>query len=322
MIQKTEGSCQLVKGIFHPLTGGDSVNVLPINDALKGGQKYLEGEGFSQAKNEVLLFLSQITGLSPMALLFNDDRVLTRTEVAMLEGWLQRRASHEPIQYILKHQPFWEGNFFVSTGVFIPRPETEFIIDEVMKLSLQPKIGLDLCTGSGCLAISLSRGISKLKFFAVDLSQRALNVAKKNAQRFEVEKQIYFLEGDLFSPLEAIELKNQVDLIVTNPPYVPSKDFWGLPDEIRDFEPPLAFLGGEDGVEVIRRILKQAGSFLKPDGMMLMEIGKGQKNRINNIVLEEARDLFLSKTICDFNGIERVLCFHKVKDSRVGIEGY
>ena len=322
VIQNSVGSCQLAKEIFCPHMGGDSVKALPIKDAIKGGQKYLEGEGLSQAKNEVFLFLSQITGLSPMVLFLENDRFLTKAEVEMLEGWLQRRAFHEPIQYILKDQPFWEGDFLVSAGVFIPRPETEFIIEEVMKRSLHPKVALDLCTGGGCLAISLSRANSKVKFYAVDFSYKALDVAKKNAQRFKVENQIQFLEGDLFTPLEGEGLENQADLIVTNPPYIPSKDFWGLPYEIRDFEPPLAFLGGEEGVEVIERILKRAGDFLKPDGIMLMEIGNGQKNRIKRIIQEEARDLFLSKTVCDFNGIERVLCFHKVNDSRVRIEGY
>ncbi len=278
-----------------------------LREALSQGRRFLEERGISQAGEEVQLLLLQITGLSRTGLYLEGDRSLSREEEGILRRCLERRACHEPLQYILQRQFFWEDEFLVAPGVFIPRPETELLMEEVLKLQKEPETTVDLCTGSGCLAISLARSFPQTNLYAIDLSKTALSVARENARRHRVDDRVIFLEGDLFGPLKGLCLEGRIDLVVANPPYIATKDYWSLPPTVRDYEPPLALLGGASGVEVIERVLREAGDFLMSGGVLLMEIGYGQDEMIREILRQREVGLLLEGIVRDFAGIERVV---------------
>jgi release factor glutamine methyltransferase len=284
---------------------------LIVREAFSRGRRFLEERGISQAGEEIQLLLQEITGLSRTGLYLEGDRSLRREEEGVLKGWLERRACHEPLQYILQRQFFWEDEFLVTAGVFIPRPETELLVAEVLKLQREPEVSVDLCTGSGCLAVSLARSFPKMNLHAVDLSKRALSVAWENAKRCGVDDRITFLEGDLFAPLKGLGLEGRVDRVVANPPYIATRDYWSLPPEVRDYEPSLALLGGINGMETIERIVREVGDFLRSGGFLIMEIGYGQGERIREILEKAKGGLLLERMVRDLAGIERVVCLRR-----------
>ena len=182
---------------------------------------------------------------------------------------IERRAQREPLQYITGRQEFWGLDFMVTPDVLIPRPETELIVETALAACQdrsRPLTIIDLCTGSGCIAISLAKELPAARIFATDTSAKALAVARENARRHGVSDRIRFLEGDLFGPLEELDLQGQVDIIVSNPPYVPSGDRPALQPEVRDYEPELALFAGPEGTEIHRRIIGTAPRFLKKNG--------------------------------------------------------
>jgi release factor glutamine methyltransferase len=221
--------------------------------------------------------------------------------------------AREPFQYILGDQPFWDYEIKVSQGVFIPRPETELLIQEAMDLSWTPREIIDLCTGSGCIAISLAKCFPEAKIYAVDLSQKALNQAKRNAEKVGIDVKVQFLEGDLFSPFEESNCNKQVDLLVSNPPYVSSREFWALTPEIKYFEPPLALLGGPEGMDIIEKILRGACSVLRVGGLLLMEVGEGHSHLIQQYLGKKPVGLVFEKVVQDWAGIDRVVCLKRAE---------
>ena len=205
---------------------------------------------------------------------------------------VDRRASGVPVQYIIGTQEFMGLRFYVSEAVLIPRQDTELLVEtalETLKTMKKPALGslevLDLCTGSGAIAVSIGYYAPKVKITATDISPDALAMAKKNAAGYN--QNITFMEGDLWEPLGPNEKKQkgkkQFDLICSNPPYIPSGVIPGLMREVKDHEPMLALDGGQDGMDLYRRIFEKAGWFLKPQGVMLLEIGHDQGQLIMDL---------------------------------------
>lgn len=208
---------------------------------------------------------------------------------------VDRRASGVPVQYIIGSQEFMGLRFYVDESVLIPRQDTELLVEtalEELKAMKKPALGalevLDLCTGSGAIAVSLAYYAPKIKVTATDLSARALETAKKNAAAFR--QNIAFLEGDLWEALPANEKKQkgkkQFDVICSNPPYIPSVVIDGLQREVKDHEPRLALDGGPEGMDLYRRIFEKVSWFLKPQGVLLLEIGHDQGDRIAALAQE------------------------------------
>ncbi len=280
-------------------------------DAAREGIALLKQAAIPNTRGEVLFFLKRITGLSEEKIFFGENRFLSQKENDLLKRCLQRRISREPLQYIVGDQPFWEDDIGVFPGVFIPRPETELLIQESAALSFKPKRILDLCTGTGCVAISLAKTYPMAAIDAVDLSKKALRIARDNAKRRGVSHRIKFYEGDLFSPLEGFSFHGAFDLVVSNPPYVSSRDFWGLAPEVKNFEPPLAFMGGRNGMEIIERILKDSEKYTRPGGYLLLEIGFNQFPWVREYVGGKDKGFILEKAIRDLNRIERVVCLRR-----------
>ncbi len=233
---------------------------------------------------------------------------------------IDRRASGVPIQYITGDQEFMGLRFFVNESVLIPRQDTELLAETALselKAMKKPFGGfevLDLCTGSGAIAVSLSYHMPKLKVTASDISKAALNVAKKNAQAYQI-KDITFVEGDLWEPFP-VNVKKQVgkkqfNLIAANPPYIPSSVIPTLQREVKDHEPRIALDGGETGLDFYRRILEKASWFLKPQGVMLLEIGCEQGVEVCGLSQSCG---FTAEILQDLTGRDRVVRLRKKEE--------
>lgn len=202
------------------------------------------------------------------------DRPLSREELAALRGLIERRTSGEPTQYLTGVKEFYNRPFKVDARVLIPRPETELLVEAVLRSLPRdaPRRVLDLCTGSGCIAVSLAAERAQASVVAVDLSPDACALARENAAAQKVAARVEVLEGDLFAPLPA---GSRFHAIASNPPYVTSGEIPTLAAEVRR-EPALALDGGADGLDVLRRIVREARGFLEPGGLLAMEMGETQ----------------------------------------------
>lgn len=229
------------------------------------------------------------------------------------EQSIERRKLREPLQYITGTQEFWGLPFRVTRDVLIPRPETEFVIEAALKMLSGTTIPVvvDLCTGSGCIAISLAKELPKARIFATDRSDRAVHIAQENARQNGVADRIRFLEGDLFGTLEEMDLRGRIDCVVTNPPYVRSGDLAALQPEVRNFEPEMALVAGPEGIEIAERIILQAPEYLKPGGSLIMEMGIGQTEALRKIV-EETHMFGPIGIVKDLAGIERVITAKRI----------
>lgn len=243
----------------------------------------------------------------PRSSLYNSALSLSNEQLRELRCALSLRAKGFPLQYILCETEFFGLTFKVDEKVFIPRPETEILVEKIIE-----RVGrnyfshnkieiMDIGTGSGCIAISLAKMLSISKMTAVDISHEALEVAKYNSKLNNVSQKLEFIESDLFEELEP----DSYDLIVSNPPYIPSADIENLQREIK-YEPRIALDGGRDGLDFYRRIIKDAPKFLKNGGFLFLEIGFGQHNDIAEIASKE-RELEIVEIVKDYLNIERVL---------------
>lgn len=280
---------------------------LTTSEALHHTFGELAANGVPSARDEAEFILMHVLGCKRSELFLNARRPLTAEEEVLLESVVKRRITREPSQYIFGEAEFRGRPFKVTKDVLIPRPETELIIDEALKEA--PSFGtsgltiIDLCTGSGCIGISAAVELN-CEVFATDISGNAVAVATENAERLGMGERVRFSIGDLFTALPR-ELKGRVHMVLSNPPYINEADLSTLAPEVRDFEPRMALAGGRDGLDVIRRILKEAPLFLLPGGLLLMELGYGQKEQ----VLAEATEAGAweeIKIINDYAGIGRI----------------
>lgn len=263
--------------------------------------------GIEEAEKEAAFLISHFIGCKPAKLRLKGEDVITEAQYRNLSYAIRRRFKHVPLQYITGEQEFYGHAFKVKSGVLIPRPETELLVDEV-KAALKdargkarPPFILDLCTGSGALAITLAKEIKKAALIATDISETALEVAKENAASLGVSKRIEFLEGDLFGALKDYKpnakikkefeltensLKGAFDYIVSNPPYISTAEYKELAPEIREHEPKEALIAGPDGLKYIKKIVKGASAWLKPGGMLMVEVGFDHANEVKDLIKE------------------------------------
>jgi release factor glutamine methyltransferase len=213
-----------------------------------------------------------------------------------------RRARREPVAQIVGHREFWGLEFDVTPDVLVPRPETELIVEEAIAFARERhcRTMADVGTGSGCLAVSIARELPDVRVTAIDISPAALAVARRNARRHAVAERISFLEGHLLGPLDG-----RVDLIVSNPPYVPETEATLLAPEVRDHEPHAAIFGGPDGLDVLRALFADAPGHLAEGGRLVVEFGFGQRDAI--VHLAQAAGWNVLRVRDDLQGIPRTL---------------
>lgn len=281
-----------------------------IADVLQAGAAFLKAHQIDAARLEAEHLLAARLGCDRLKLFLNAQKNLSESSHKGFLQDLSRRAAHEPLQYITREVEFYGMTFSVSEGVFIPRPETELIVEEALSLFSPPAKILDLCTGSGALAIALAASFPNSEIKATELSDKALKVAKLNAERNDCRTQITFLKGDLFEPLKKENIDTRgFDLIVSNPPYISEAERKTLPPEVRDYEPALALFAEDEGRAFYRRILFEAPSFLNDEGTILLEMGKDQSQWLRHFIENEIEpsDKKLSLSfISDWAGIERI----------------
>ncbi len=284
------------------------INVTLV-EAINNAAKQLSAAGITNDRLDAEVLLCHTLGKDRAWLLAHIREPLSNELRGIFEQKIDRRAKREPLQYITGHQEFWGLDFAVTRDVLIPRPETELIIETVLgftKKKDQAITIIDLCTGSGCIAVSLAKELGAARIFATDRSGKALDVAQENAHRHGVSDRIRFLEGDLFGPLDELDILGRTDIIVANPPYVPSGDYSTLQAEVRDYEPELALIAGRDGTEIHQRILNEAPRFLKNKGHLIMEMGIGQSGELVHRI-RETGVFALPAVLRDLAGIERVI---------------
>jgi release factor glutamine methyltransferase len=235
------------------------------------------------AHRDAELLLLHTLQIPRTTLLAYPTRELSAAEESLYESLLQRRLKNEPIQYITGHQEFYGLPFKVTPAVLIPRPETEHLVESVlaeMKARLphnQPLRIVDIGTGSGAIAIALAVHLPQAQITALDLSPEALKIAQANAETNNVANRISFLQSDLLS---ALAHEAPYDAIVSNPPYIPQTDHPTLHPEVRDHEPHTALFAGDEGLDIYRRLIPQTHALLKPNGLLALEIGHGQREAL------------------------------------------
>ncbi len=255
---------------------------------------------------ETELLFSQVLDCDRLSLYLNKDKYLTKKELELISSALERRIKGEPLQYILGKVEFMGLELKVNEDVLIPRPETEILVETALKYAgneKSPKI-LDLGTGSGCIAIALAKNLADTKIDASDISPEALRMAKQNAELNKAK--INFIQSDLFKGLR----NKQYAIIVSNPPYVEEAQIGRLQPELR-FEPRVALSGGMDGLDFYRRIITESADYLNRNGLLIMEIGFGQRPGLEKIFLDSEK-LRIIEVIKDYNNIDRVIVARKV----------
>ena len=270
------------------------------------GKEQLEAAGVPDADLDAWYLLEFVTGISKARYYGNPDAGIDEREALKYRDVIRQRAERIPLQHITGEQEFMGFSFQVDKHVLIPRQDTETLVEEALGV-LKPKMKiLDLCTGSGCILLSLlklgeKQGIAGLKGTGADISREALKVAEENGRRLEIpEDRVAWVRGDLFENLEG-----PFDLLVSNPPYIPSGELSGLQEEVRLHDPALALDGHEDGLYFYRRIAAEAGKYLRHGAYLMLEIGWDQGEAVSTL-LEVAgyREVKVKK---DLSGNDRVV---------------
>lgn len=281
-----------------------------VHDSLRAATKQLENKGIENPRQNAEQMLCLVLGISRVELYLNFERLLTTEEQAEFRAFVERRMADEPLQHILQKVEFMSLPFHVSPDVLIPRPETEVLVERVIEawkngaIADAPAI-LDIGTGSGCIAISLLSSIRAATCTAIDVSGKALELARRNALLNEVAERIEFINADVLQSHSLGSIGSTFDVVVSNPPYISATDFDNLPAEIRLFEPGMALTDSGDGLLFYRRIAELAPRFLKTCGFLLVEIGAGQED----VVTQLFEGAGLTKIIIcrDLNDMPRVI---------------
>jgi len=279
-----------------------------IAEVLREASRVLEAGGVPEARREAGSLLSFVLGKDRTFLISHAEDPVDEDSFERLREVVERRASGEPLQYIVGVQDFFGREFRVTPEVLIPRPETELLVEAALELLNGPAPFIcDVGTGSGCIAITLLCEVATTRAVALDNSAAAIEVAKLNARNLSVSEGIVFAVSDCFSALDPSQ--NQFDLVVSNPPYVSAGVMAGLQREVRDHEPRAALSPGPDGLSMIRRLLHETPAFLKGGGHLLMEIGFDQGEAVTELVETEVWRLVEIKS--DLQGIPRIVIVQK-----------
>lgn len=276
-----------------------------LRSALRDAESALQGAGVDAPRIQATTLLCATLGIDRAALLARLDDRLAAEPAARFGALVARRAAREPLQYLLGRAPFLDFEVRVGPGVFIPRPETEQLVETALE-AWDPglPLALDLCTGSGVIAIALARERRDTRVLAIDLSPHALAAARASAAALGVARRIDFLRADLLTALRPGAWRERLGVIVCNPPYVPPLEI--TQPEVRDWEPAIALHAGPDGLDAYRRVVPQAAALLLPGRPLLLELGFGQVEAVSALLEDDGR-WDVPRVEADFQGIARVL---------------
>ena len=233
------------------------------------------------------LLLSSVLGLKRIELYTQYNQPVTQERLEQLRGLVKRAGLHEPVVYLVGKTEFYSMEFEVTPDCLIPRPETELLVQraiEFLRRRSGPQQVCDLCTGCGVIAVAIAANVPDARVVATDLSAAALSVAARNVAKHELQDRVELLQGDLFEPVIPQLDVTPFDLIACNPPYVSTVEYEALEKNVKDYEPRLALHAGDDGLDVYRRLCEQVGQFLKPGGILLLEIGYTQGPAVRELL--------------------------------------
>ncbi len=292
---------------------------MEINTLLKKGVEILGNRQYSEPILEVVLLLSNLLEVDETYIYtYGNEEVSKVIEKEFLEKIALRKKGY-PLQYILEEVEFMGLKFYVNDGVLIPRQDTEILVEYILDI-LEENIEkeytiVELGTGSGCISLSLAnyhRGKSLI--YSVDINDKALEIAKKNLNRMDLGTKVKLLKGDLFQGIKPLQLEGKVDIILSNPPYIPSKTIESLQDEVKKYEPMEALDGGEDGLDFYRRIIPESKKYLNKSGILVFEIGYDQGEKVSSLFKDEGYENI--KIIKDLQGLNRVVVGEMPKEEK------
>ncbi len=308
---------------------------MTVLEAIQKSADFLAKKGVESPRLHAELLLAHLLKLPRMKLYLNFERMLTAAETVVLREFVKRRGQREPLQHIIGSTSFCGYEIAVNRHALVPRPETELLAEFGWQFLLampnqseggstfnpQPSTALDFGTGTGCIAIALAAKCPNAKIIATDISGDTLALAKENAAKNNVAERIEFLQSDGFAALGEVAQASclsgpnikrtgrmpvpQFDLIISNPPYIPSAEIATLQPEVRDFDPRAALDGGADGLNFHRKLAADAKPFLKPDGKIMLEFGDGQAEAVKNIF--EAQKWFVDAVKEDYSQRARII---------------
>ena len=286
---------------------------MTVLEIIQRSSEFLARKGVESPRLQIELMLAQVLQMPRLKLYLNFNRVLAERELDTLRGLVQRRSAREPLQQILGSTSFCGLEMMVTRDVLVPRPETELLAERGWAF-LEKRVeggqsvvrALDFGTGSGCLAITLAARVPQAQAHGIDISEAALAIARQNASRHKVADRISFSAGNGFAALPG---GAQFDLLISNPPYIPSGEIEKLEPEVRDFDPRAALDGGHDGLDYFRRLAVEGPSFLAQGGLLMLEFGDGQEQLLRELFLQQA--WMIDAVENDYSKRPRILIAHR-----------
>jgi release factor glutamine methyltransferase len=278
-----------------------------IQLAIKEGISVLKNKSILSAQLDTEILMAKALGKSREYIILNHDKVLDIENLEYFKKLVQERSARKPIAYLLNKKFFWKSEFYVNKNTLIPRPDTEIIIEQILKVTKNKNYLriLDIGIGSGCILLSILKERKNYYGIGIDISKDSLEISKINAKKLLVEERIKFYKSDVDKFVQG-----KYDLIVSNPPYIKKNNLKYLERDVLEFEPKLALDGGLDGLSVIRKVIKKSSELLKKNGKFILEIGFDQKSKV--IKLLKNKGFYINSTIKDFAKNDRCIVSTKI----------
>ena len=278
-----------------------------IQSAIIEGATILKNKSINSAKLDSEILLASVIDKDRKYLILNNDQNIKEKNLIHFQKLINKRSFREPIAYLTNKKHFWNYKFFVTKDTLIPRPDTELIVEQILKLTkskTKMKI-LDIGVGSGCILLTILKERKNFYGVGVDISKKCLNISKINAKNLEVSSRVKFFKSDV----DKFDL-GKYDLIVSNPPYIKKLDLKYLEKDVVNFEPKLALDGGLDGLSEIRKVITKSSELIKKNGKFILEIGFDQKNRVINLLKQKG--FYINSALKDFANNDRCIICTKI----------
>ena len=278
-----------------------------IQSALTEGLNILKNKSILSAKLDSEILMAKALGKKREYIILNNNKIIKEQNLKYFKKLVHERATRKPIAYLLKKKSFWNSEFYVNKNTLIPRPDTEIILEQILKFTKNKNYLniLDIGVGSGCILLSVLKERKNFYGTGIDISKNSLDTCKINAKKLLLDRRVKFFKSDV----DKFAI-GKYDLIVSNPPYIKTCDLKYLESDVIKFEPKLALDGGLDGLSVIRKVIKKSSELLKKNGKFILEIGFDQKNKV--IKLLNNKGFYINSTVKDLANNDRCIISTKI----------